>query len=157
MIDKTDAPERIWYDPKDEYVAESIPENHPAFEGCFEYVRADLSRPAPVTVTPLEVEERRSHRLGLGPYEVCPNGPDKDGSGMWRVRYHGKVICKKIKGVKRAVEWVQKHHREHILSALTPAPQTTTAQSAQLILDRECFQDPVVNNALRKLAEQEQE
>ena len=87
-----------------------------------------------VGVKPLEVEERRNHRLGLGPYEVAPNGPDKDGNIMWRIRFHGRVICKQIKGVERAVKWVQDHHRNAVLNELQPVP-VTVQQAATIILN----------------------
>jgi hypothetical protein len=81
-------------------------------------VENEALREQAVTVKPLEWLERRNDALMAGPYEVCCNGSATDPDAMWRVRFHGKVVCKKIKGVDRAVEWANKHHTRRILSAL---------------------------------------
>lgn len=65
-------------------------------------------------VKELEMEERRNaYWGGKDGYQVAHTRGD-----MFRVRFHGKVICKNIKGFSRAVKWANAHHRSAILSSI---------------------------------------
>ena len=63
------------------------------------------------TRTPIEVKPLVIHELRYGywdagyGYQIAHNVDD-----YYRIRCHGKVICKKIKGWGRAVAWLQAHH-----------------------------------------------
>lgn len=100
-VDELEASSRIW-----EALHETLNDKLAALEA------------QPVKVKALKWEERRAHKLGAGPYEIACNGSMSDLDAMWRVRFHGKVICKQIKGADRAVKWANAHHEKEILSAL---------------------------------------
>ncbi|MGH1412855.1 MAG: hypothetical protein ACRBB0_05150 [Pelagimonas sp.] len=71
-------------------------------------------------VKPLDMPERRNgywgHKDG---YQVAHTHKD-----TFRVRFHGRVICKNIKGFSRAVDWANTHNERRIVSALTDPMQT---------------------------------
>jgi hypothetical protein len=67
-----------------------------------------------IQVKELDLPERRNgywgHKDG---YQVAHTNGDK-----FRVRFHGKVICRDIIGFDRAVSWANNHHKEYIMSRL---------------------------------------
>jgi hypothetical protein len=111
----TDAPERIWrvapYIPQhfNHGLASWADKNH-AGEGATEYIRADLAKPK---VKPLVWVELRNHALGAGPYQIRYTQP-----GVYSIAFHGKIVCKSIKGIELAKQWVQDHNAARILEAL---------------------------------------
>ena len=68
----------------------------------------------PPKVKPLDMPERRNgywgHKSG---YQVAHTNGD-----LFRVRFHGRVICKNIKGFSRAVDWANADHELRILEVL---------------------------------------
>ena len=72
----------------------------------------------PPKVKELVWDELRQHKLGSGPYELACNNSPVDPDAMWRVKFHEKVICKRIKGVDRAAEWANTHNKRRILACL---------------------------------------
>lgn len=66
-----------------------------------------------VKVKPLEWVERRNDTWEADGYQVCHTY-----SVFWRVRRHGKILCRNIKGRDRAMDWSNRHNERHILSAL---------------------------------------
>lgn len=77
-------------------------------------------------VKPLEWVELRNHYWAYGDYQIahCIGN-------FWRVRLHGKVICKRIKGMDKAQSWVVNHHENHTLSAITIRPASEVAAEAR--------------------------
>jgi hypothetical protein len=70
--------------------------------------------PCKVEVKALEIHELRYGYWDAGyGYQIAHNDGD-----YYRIRCHGKVICKKIKGWSRALEWLQSHHDAIIRGAL---------------------------------------
>jgi hypothetical protein len=70
--------------------------------------------PCQVEVKPLVIHELRYGYWDAGyGYQIAHNVDD-----YYRIRCHGKVICKKIKGWSRALEWLQTHHDAIIRGAL---------------------------------------
>ena len=67
-------------------------------------------------IKPLALSERRNGYWGgkcsFG-YQVAHTRDD-----LFRVRLHGKVVCRDIKGFGRAVKWANAHNRAQILAAL---------------------------------------
>lgn len=65
-------------------------------------------------VKPLSFEERRHgyHGSPKG-YQVAHCFDD-----VYRVRFNNRVLCKRIKGYERAVEWANTHHTQQILKQL---------------------------------------
>ncbi|GIT90165.1 hypothetical protein JANAI62_03520 [Jannaschia pagri] len=122
----TDMPETICarYYPASGVVNARVDNNWTfAAHGCVEanYRRADL----PLTrekieamVRPLEWLERRNNAFEAGDYSIHCNASPYDADQMWRVKFHGKVVCKQIKGSDRAMEWAAKHRTARILRAL---------------------------------------
>lgn len=104
MTDLKNWPERLFLPPNQ--TAFTTP-----FDGGVEYVRADLAAPK---VKPLDFPERRNgywgHKDG---YQVAHTDGD-----LFRVRLHGRVICRDIRGFDRAVKWSNEHHSRRILSML---------------------------------------
>ncbi|KII14714.1 hypothetical protein [Phaeobacter sp. S60] len=69
-----------------------------------------------VKVKPLDMPERRNGYWGnKDGYQVAHTRDD-----LFRVRFHGKVICRDIRGFDRAVEWANKHNEARIKAALDP-------------------------------------
>jgi hypothetical protein len=69
----------------------------------------------PDMIAPLDMPERRNNYWGhKGGYQVAHTNGD-----LFRVRLHGRVICKDIRGFGRAVDWANTHHRAAIMAALT--------------------------------------
>ena len=67
-----------------------------------------------VKVKPLDMSERRNGYWGnKDGYQVAHTRDD-----LFRVRFHGKVICRDIRGFDRAVEWANKHNEARIKAAL---------------------------------------
>ena len=139
MTQKSETPERIILSPHDAKLFGNK-YGHPkiGFGPCVgdpyvEYLRTDAQtalaahdkrvREKARQVKPLEWLERRRF-LEAGPYQVCCNGSPSDPDAMYRVRFHGKVICPQVKGVDRAVAWANEHHQRGILSALIEKDQT---------------------------------
>ena len=72
------------------------------------------------TVKPLEfVENRNGYWSAADGYQVAYTHKD-----LFRVRHHGKVICKDIKGYYRAVKWANDHNAARIAAQITPTPDT---------------------------------
>lgn len=70
-----------------------------------------------VKVKPLDMPERRNGYWGdKDGYQVAHTRDD-----LFRVRFHGKVICRDIRGFDRAVEWANKHNEARIKAALEVA------------------------------------
>ena len=69
----------------------------------------------PDMIEPLAMLERRNGYWGGNcsyGYQVAHTNGD-----MYRVRLHGKVVCRDIKGFQRAVNWANDHHRAQIMAA----------------------------------------
>jgi len=67
-------------------------------------------------IKPLALHDRRNGYWGgkcSSGYQVAHTNSD-----LFRVRLHGKVVCRDIKGFARAVKWANAHHRAQILAAL---------------------------------------
>ena len=97
-------------------------ENSPEVQGAermksaiIRAIRAIPCAEPDVQVKPLRFEEMRNNYWGhkSHEYQVAWN----DGN-LWRVRLHGKVICKSIKGHPAAVDWANKHHERRIRECL---------------------------------------
>jgi hypothetical protein len=67
------------------------------------------------SIPDLDLPERRcgywGHKHG---YQVAYTS-----GNFYRVRLHGRVICKNIKGIKRAFAYANNHHRNQIRSVWT--------------------------------------
>ncbi len=141
--DTTKAPERIVTRHYRNSVITARPANEgfahgPGNEFCeCEYVRADLSRPAPVTVKPLEWGEQRQWcgqpawyaDTEQGVYCIVDhskfgNDFSIDGPGIEEGGFKSKA---------QAETRINKLYKSNILSALTPAP-VTPAQAARVLL-----------------------
>ena len=73
----------------------------------------------PDMIAPLDMPERRNNYWGhKGGYQVAHTNGD-----LFRVRLHGRVICKDIRGFGRAVDWANTHHRDAIMAAFTRETQ----------------------------------
>lgn len=69
-----------------------------------------------VRVKPLDMPERRNGYWGnKDGYQVAHTRDN-----LFRVRFHGKVIRRDIRGFDRAVEWANKHNEARIKAALVP-------------------------------------
>lgn len=79
-----------------------------------------LQKAARPKVKSLQWVERRGDCYQAGPYQVCSN---HNSGGMWRVKLHGRVILKRIRGLEKAQEWANKHHETRILSQLESPTQ----------------------------------
>jgi hypothetical protein len=79
---------------------------------------AGMNQRTPPKVKALDWVELRQHRLGAGPYEIACNDSPVSPDAMWRVKYYGKVVCKKIKGVYRAKKWANDHNSRRVLACL---------------------------------------
>lgn len=78
-----------------------------------EALREALANAAP-KVKPLDFPERRNGYWGnKDGYQVARTNGD-----LFRVRLHGRVICRDIRGFDRAVKWANEHHSRRILSML---------------------------------------
>ena len=81
----------------------------------------------PGLVNTLDMPERRNgywgHKLG---YQVAHTNGD-----LFRVRLHGRVVCKDIRGFNRAINWANNHHTAKILSALGLSPSHEQREDSQ--------------------------
>lgn len=66
-----------------------------------------------VKVRPLQWVERRNDTWEADGYQVIHTY-----SVFWRVRRHGKILCRNIKGRDRAMDWANRHNERRIRSAL---------------------------------------
>ena len=67
-------------------------------------------------VKPLSLHERRNGYWGgkcSHGYQVAHTTGD-----LYRVRLHGKVVCRDVKGFPRAWKWAQDHHAAQLLARL---------------------------------------
>lgn len=115
--------------------------------------RPQPATPSPVTVKPLVFVENRNDYWSAGyGYQVAYTHKD-----LWRVRLHGKVVCKEVKGRARAIAWANNHHQRGILSAIQPeAPNDSAAVrnfAATLRNEWETQGMERMNAYLRKVAE----
>ncbi|MCT4559244.1 MAG: Lar family restriction alleviation protein [Pelagimonas sp.] len=98
--------------------------------------------PQSVVVKPLDLPERRNgywgHKHG---YQVAHTIGD-----TFRVKLHGRVICKNIKGFDRAVAWANDHNRHRILSQITT--ESVTVQEAARVLAEWIDSDMVTVNEI---------
>jgi hypothetical protein len=75
---------------------------------------ADRLRAAGLKVKPLEfVEGRNDYWFAQSGYQIA-----RCGGETCRVRLHGKVVCRNIKGFERAEAWANNHRKKTILAAL---------------------------------------
>jgi hypothetical protein len=92
-------------------ILENMPENMNGWEDAADAILEAL----PDMIAPLDMPERRNnywgHKFG---YQVAHTHGD-----LFRVRLHGRVICKDIRGFGRAVDWANTHHRAAIMAAFT--------------------------------------
>jgi hypothetical protein len=70
------------------------------------------TRAAP-KVKPLVWVDIRNNAKRAGPYEIRFCQP-----GVFRIAFHGRIICKTIKGMDRAIEWANNDRERRILEAL---------------------------------------
>ena len=74
---------------------------------------AGVDSAAPPVKALVFVENRNDYwSAGYG-YQVAYTHKD-----LWRVRLHGKVVCKEVKGRAKAIAWANNHHVTNILAAL---------------------------------------
>jgi hypothetical protein len=86
-----------------------------AASGTIAAMRADRLADLPDMIAPLDMPERRNNYWGhKSGYQVAHTNED-----LFRVRLHGRVICKDIRGFRRAVEWANNHHRAAIMATIT--------------------------------------
>ena len=114
-----DAPETLWVDPSSEddlnmYVGHGS-RTMDYLNMDVEYIRKDA---LPSMVAPLVLPERRNGYWGSksGGYQIAYTS-----GGMFRVRLHGRVICRDIKGFDKAVKWANAHHVAQIMAAFKGA------------------------------------
>jgi hypothetical protein len=97
-------------------IAETVMENDVNLYNKSHYLQiADAIIAAlPSMVKPLDMPERRNGYWGSknGGYQVAhTNG------GLFRVRLHGKVICRDIRGLTCALAWANAHNVAQVMAA----------------------------------------
>ena len=97
-------------------MGQSGADHHEAANEALTAYRTARNEQGEVKVKPLALLERRNGYWGgkcsFG-YQVAHTNGD-----LFRVRLHGKVICRDVKGFNRAVTWANRHHETCIRSAL---------------------------------------
>lgn len=95
-------------------VAERILSGCPDTVGDEFFAMTVESEAKPAKVRALEFHEGRNHYWNAQEgYQVALCHDD-----IWRVRHHGKVVCRNIRGFRRAVQWANEHNRKRIIAAL---------------------------------------
>ena len=64
-------------------------------------------------VKPLVWVERGNNTREAGAYQIRFSQP-----GVYRIAFHGKIVCRAIKGIHAAKNWANNHNRDRILEAL---------------------------------------
>lgn len=66
-----------------------------------------------ITVKPLEWSVSARDTIVAGDYEVRRIGDD-----LWRVLFHAKIVCRRVAGLRRALDWSFNHHKRRTLNAI---------------------------------------
>ena len=69
-----------------------------------------------IVVKPLEWSVSPNDTIVAGDYEIRRIGDD-----MWRVKFHARIVCRRIYGLRRALDWSFNHHQRRILNAIDVA------------------------------------
>jgi hypothetical protein len=84
---------------------------------CIDEAADAILAALPDMIAPLDFQD-----MGRGYWGGKPHGYQVAWCSFtdYRVRLNGRVICRKINGRQKAIDWANAHHRALIMAAFTP-------------------------------------